>query len=168
MTGKPGVVLGAQPGPEVVNFVTAVAEAHLAYSPLVVIAGAIPRADQAKDTFQEVDQVALFAPICKHSLVVTDPSRLANSGRRGVVVVHVPRDLFAPNLPDIIPQPLTIAGPGPAAADDINAIANLLADAQRPVIFAGGGFQWGQGARRSPPLPHSWKSPSWPQLVMRM
>jgi thiamine pyrophosphate-dependent acetolactate synthase large subunit-like protein len=65
MTGKPGVILGAQAGPGVVNIVTAVAEAQLAYSPLVVIAGAISRCDHAKDTFQEVDQVAIFAPICK-------------------------------------------------------------------------------------------------------
>jgi acetolactate synthase I/II/III large subunit len=155
MTGKPGVVLGAQAGPGVVNLVTAVAEAHLAYSPLVVIAGAITRADQAKDTFQEVDQVALFAPICKRSVMVTDPSRLApmvedalrlaNSGRRGPVVLHVPRDLFAEDLPDISPNPLTIARPGPAAAEDIAAIAQMLSTAKRPVIFAGGGFKWGAG-----------------------
>ena len=155
MTGKPGVVLGAQAGPGVVNLVTSVAEAHLAYSPLVVIAGAITRADQAKDTFQEVDQVALFAPICKRSVMVTEPSRLApmvedalrlaNSGRRGPVVLHVPRDLFAEDLPDIAPQPLTIARPGPAAAEDIAAIAQMLSTAKRPVIFAGGGFKWGAG-----------------------
>ena len=70
MRGLPGVVLGAQAGPGVVNLVTAVAEAHLAYSPLVVIAGAISRCDHAKDTFQEVDQVALFAPISKRSVMV--------------------------------------------------------------------------------------------------
>lgn len=155
MTGKPGVVLGAQAGPGVVNLVTSVAEAHLAYSPLVVIAGAITRADHAKDTFQEVDQVALFAPICKRSVMVTDPTRLApmvedalrlaNSGRRGPVVLHVPRDLFAEDLPDIAPQPLTIARPGPAAVEDIEAIAQMLSEAKRPVIFAGGGFKWGAG-----------------------
>jgi acetolactate synthase-1/2/3 large subunit/sulfoacetaldehyde acetyltransferase len=155
MTGKPGVVLGAQAGPGVVNIVTAVAEAHLAYSPLVVIAGAITRADQAKDTFQEVDQVALFAPICKRSVMVTDPSRLApmledairlaNSGRRGPVVLHVPRDLFAARVPAIDPAPINIARPGPAAPDDVAAIAGLLAGAERPVIFAGGGFKWGAG-----------------------
>lgn len=155
MTGKPGVVLGAQAGPGVVNIVTAVAEAQLAYSPLVVIAGAITRADQAKDTFQEVDQVALFAPICKRSVMVTDPSRLApmledairlaNSGRRGPVVLHVPRDLFAADVPAIEPKPLNIARPGPASAEDVGAIAKLLAEAERPVIFAGGGFKWGAG-----------------------
>ena len=155
MTGKPGVVLGAQAGPGVVNIVTAVAEAHLAYSPLVVIAGAITRTDQAKDTFQEVDQVALFAPICKRSVMVTHPSRLApmledairlaSSGRRGPVVLHVPRDLFAAEVPAIDPKPVNIARPGPAAPADVAAIAALLSSARRPVIFAGGGFKWGRG-----------------------
>ncbi len=155
MTGKPGVVLGAQAGPGVVNIVTAVAEAQLAYSPLVVIAGAITRADQAKDTFQEVDQVALFAPISKRSVMVTDRSRLvpmledairlANSGRRGPVVLHVPRDLFAAELPAVAPEPLNIARPGPASSQDVQAIAEMLQTAERPVIFAGGGFKWGDG-----------------------
>lgn len=155
MTGKPGVVLGAQAGPGVVNIVTAVAEAQLAYSPMVVIAGAITRADQCKDTFQEVDQVALFAPISKRSVMVADPSRLApmledairlaNTGRRGPVVLHVPRDLFAEEVPEIQPQPLNIARPGPAAPREIDAIASMLSTAERPVIFAGGGFKWGEG-----------------------
>lgn len=155
MTGKPGVVLGAQAGPGVVNIVTAVAEAHLAYSPLVVIAGAITRADQAKDTFQEVDQVALFAPISKKSVMVTDPARLgpmledamrlANTGRRGPVVLHVPRDLFAAMVPAVTPTPINYATAGPAAPDSIAAIAELLAGAERPVIFAGGGFKWAAG-----------------------
>ena len=78
VTGGPGIVLGAQAGPGVVNLVTAVAEAHLAYSPLVAIAGAISRRDLGKDTFQEVDQVALFGPICKRSILVTEPNRLAD------------------------------------------------------------------------------------------
>jgi acetolactate synthase I/II/III large subunit len=155
MTGKPGVVLGAQAGPGVVNIVTAVAEAQLAYSPLVVIAGAITRSDQCKDTFQEIDQVALFAPISKRSSMVTDPSRLvpmledairlANTGRRGPVVLHVPRDLFALDIPEVTPQPVNIARPGPAAPSDVEAMADLLAQADRPVIFAGGGFKWGAG-----------------------
>ncbi len=155
MTGKPGVVLGAQAGPGVVNIATAVAEAHLAYSPLVVIAGAISRSDQAKDTFQEVDQVALFAPICKRSVMVTDPSRLApmledairlaSSGRRGPVVLHVPRDLFAAQVPPIAPEPVKIARPGPPAPEDVTAIARLLSGAKRPVIFAGAGFKWSAG-----------------------
>lgn len=155
MTGKPGVVLGAQAGPGVVNLVTAVAEAHLAYSPMVVIAGAISRRDQAKDTFQEVDQAALFAPICKRSVMVTDPVRLvpmledairlANSGRRGPVVLHVPRDLFAADVPEVDPAPVNIARSGPACPEHVATMAQMLADARRPVIFAGGGVKWGNG-----------------------
>lgn len=156
MTGGPGVVLGAQAGPGVVNLATAVAEAHLAYSPLVAIAGAISRKDLGKDTFQEVDQVALFQPICKRSILVTDPERLADmlrdairlamSGRRGPVVLHVPRDVFAAAVPAPDTSPIRIARAGPPAADDISAIADLLQTAERPVIVAGGGFKWSGGA----------------------
>lgn len=155
MTGKPGIILGAQAGPGVVNIVTAVAEAQLAYSPLVVIAGAISRCDHAKDTFQEVDQVALFAPICKKSVLCSDAKRLpamledairlANSGRKGPVVLHVPRDLFSDMIPANDPKLVNIARPGPAAPEDVDAIAALLSQAKRPVIFAGGGFKWGKG-----------------------
>ena len=155
MKGRPGVVLAAQAGPGVVNTVTAVAEAHLAYSPMVVLAGAITRADQGKDTFQEVDQVALFAPICKRSTMVADPARLvpmledairlANSGRRGPVVLHVPRDLFAAEMPAVDPAPVRFARPGPAAGQDVAAIAELLGKAERPVVVAGAGLKWGRG-----------------------
>ena len=135
--GGPGIVLGAQAGPGVVNLTTAVAEAHLAYSPLVVLAGAISRTDLGKDTFQEIDQVALFAPISKRSILVTEPSRLAEmvrdairlamSGRRGPVVLHIPRDLFSARVPPPVPGPVTIARPGPAAPDDVAQILTLLA-----------------------------------------
>lgn len=156
ITGGPGIVLGAQAGPGVVNLATAVAEAHLAYSPMVVIAGAISRPDLGKDTFQEIDQVALFAPISKKSVMVTDPSRLADmlrdairlamSGRRGPVVLHAPRDLMAAQVPPPPPGPVRIARAGPPAPEDVAAIRAMIADAARPVIFAGGGFKWAGGA----------------------
>ena len=157
ITGGPGVVLGAQAGPGVVNLTTAVAEAHLAYSPLVVIAGAVSRRDLGKDTFQELDQAALFKPLCKRSILVTEPDRLADmlrdalrlamSGRRGPVVLHVPRDLFAAEVPAPDTTAIAIARPGPPAPSDVGEIIALLADAERPVIVAGGGFKWAQGAR---------------------
>ena len=156
MTGGPGIVLGAQAGPGAVNLVTAVAEAHLAYSPLVAIAGAISRPDLGKDTFQEIDQVALFAPICKRSILVTDPTRLADmlrdairlalSGRRGPVVLHVPRDLFAAEVEPPAAGAVVPARTGPPAAEDVAAIVDLLAEARAPVLVAGGGFKWSEGA----------------------
>lgn len=169
INGGPGVVLGAQAGPGVVNLVTAVAEAQLAYSPLVAIAGAISRCDQGKDTFQEVDQVALFAPICKRSLMVTDPARLpamledairlSMSGRRGAVVLHVPRDVWAARMPMPPARPLHLARPGPPAEADIEAIHALLAKAERPVIVAGGGFKWSEGSDTLQALAERWQIP---------
>lgn len=157
ISGKPGVVLGAQAGPGVVNLVTAVAEAHLAYSPLVAIAGAISRIDHGKDTFQEVDQVGLFAPISKRSIMVThveqlvpmleDAIRLSMSGRRGPVVLHVPRDLFSDEVEAFTAKALPTAKSGPPAAADIKAISNLLENAKQPVIVAGGGIKWGEGSQ---------------------
>jgi len=157
ITGGPGVVLGAQAGPGVANLVTAVAEAHLAYSPLVAIAGAISRPDLGKDTFQEIDQVALFAPISKRSVLVTDPGRLpamladairlATSGRRGAVVLHVPRDLFSAEIAAPEAGPVTIARAGPPRPEDVAEIAEMLRASERPVIVAGGGFKWAGGAR---------------------
>ncbi len=156
MTGGPGIVLGAQAGPGVVNLATAVAEAHLAYSPLVAIAGAISRPDLGKDTFQEIDQVALFAPISKKSVMVTDPSRLAEmlqdairlamSGRRGPVVLHVPRDLMAAAVDTPRPGPVRSAKAGPPPAAAVSEIIEKLAKAKQPVVVAGGGFKWSDGA----------------------
>lgn len=157
VTGGPGVVLGAQAGPGVANLVTAAAEAHLAYAPLVVIAGAISRRDLGKDTFQEIDQVALFQPIAKRSLLVSEPGRLAGmlrdairlamSGRRGPVVLHVPRDIFAAEVAEPDTGPIRIARSGPPARQDLDAIAALLREARRPVIVAGGGFKWAGGSK---------------------
>ena len=156
VSGGPGIVLGAQAGPGVVNLVTAVAEAHLAYSPLVVIAGAVSRRDLGKDTFQEVDQVGLFSPICKRSSLVTEASRLtgmlrdairlAMSGRRGPVVLHVPRDVFAAEVEAPTTGPVHVARGGPPPAEQLAAIAAMLAEAKAPVIVAGGGLKWCQGA----------------------
>ncbi|MEM7375979.1 MAG: thiamine pyrophosphate-binding protein [Pseudomonadota bacterium] len=156
MRGGPGIVLGAQAGPGVVNLATAVAEAHLAYSPLVAICGAISRADLGKDTFQEIDQVALFAPIAKKSVLVTAPERLgpmlrdairlAMSGRRGPVVLHVPRDLMSAEVPTPPAEPVRVARAGGPAAADLADIKTHLANATRPLIVAGGGIKWGGGA----------------------
>ncbi|MDA9008799.1 thiamine pyrophosphate-binding protein [Alphaproteobacteria bacterium] len=156
MTGGPGIVLGAQAGPGVVNLATAVAEAHLAYSPLVAIAGAISRSDLGKDTFQEIDQVALFAPISKKSVMVTDPSRLAEmlqdairlsmSGRRGPVVLHVPRDLMSADVEPSKPGPIRIAKAGPPPSTAVAEIIQKLSKAKQPVIVAGGGFKWSDGS----------------------
>ena len=154
--GIPGVVLGAQAGPGVANLVTGVAQAHLAYSPLIAIAGAITRGDQGKDTFQEIDQVALFAPIAKKSIMVPtaerlpellwDAARIAMSARRGPVVLHVPRDLFAQMIPPPTCGPLPMIAGAQPNGQQLAEVLELLAAAHRPVIFAGAGFKSSAGA----------------------
>ena len=157
ISGQPGIVLGAQAGPGVTNLVTAVAEAHLAYSPLIVLAGAVSRRDMYKDTFQEVDQVALFQPICKRSMLATDAQRLPEmlmdamrlsmNGRRGPVVLHVPRDLFAAQMAEPSLGALSVAQFGDLSQADAEAIIQYLNSAKRPVIVAGGGLKWSVGTK---------------------
>ena len=156
ISGRPSVVLGAQAGPGAVNLVTGIAEAHLAYSPLVAIAGMVPRGHCGLDVFQELDQQALFSPICKRSFVVpsaerlpgmlAEALRLAISGRPGPVVLNVPRDLFAETV--AIDPGLGRHSPsegGAPRAERIEQILDLLEGAEAPVILAGGGIKWGRG-----------------------
>ena len=156
VNGGPGIVLGAQAGPGVANLVTGVTEAHLAYSPLVAIAGMISRKHQGRDTFQEFDQVSLFKPICKQSIVVpeaerlpemlTDAIRLANSGRRGPVVLHVAHDLLAEEFElQEIKAPSKVEGAAPTGAQ-IEQIVRMLNESRAPVLFAGSGFKSSHGS----------------------
>ncbi len=157
VTGTTGVVLGAQSGPGVANLTTGVVEAHLAYSPLIAIAGMTTREHQGRDTFQEFDQVSLFKSISKQSIVVpqverlpemfNDAVRLANSGRKGPVVLHVPRDLFADRFAmDAIAPPSPVEGAA-ATQQQILQILQLLAQSRAPLIFAGGGLKWSKGSK---------------------
>ncbi len=156
LTGGPGVVLGAQAGPGVANLATALAEAHLAYSPVVAIAGAISRSQSGRDTFQEIDQEALLAPVTKRSIRVPHADRLcellnealrvAMTGRRGPVVLHVPRDLFASSVPGDLPRPCGPITAGAPADWHIKQVKDLLAVSERPVIVAGGGLKWARGS----------------------
>lgn len=157
INGGPGIVLGAQAGPGVANLVTGVTEAQLAYSPLIAIAGMISRKHQGRDTFQEFDQVALFKPICKKSIVVpevarlpemlNDAIRLAMSGRPGPVVLHVAHDIFSDEFEsgEILGiSPVLTATPGDT---QIGQMMDLLAASSKPIIFAGSGFKSKQGSQ---------------------
>lgn len=155
--GGPGVVLGAQAGPGAANLVTGLAEAHLAYSPVIAIAGMVSRRELGRDTFQEIDQQALFQPVCKRVFTVptasrlpefvAEAARLAMSGRRGPVALNVPRDLFAEEIPcagdgdgGVARQAAAAGAPHPGQLQEL---LGKLARAKRPVIVAGGGVKWG-------------------------
>ena len=153
VSNRPGVVLVGQPGPGTTNLVSGVAEAYLAYSPVVTVAGSTSTAHVDRGTFQEVDQQALFGDITKRTTSVPNAARLTEyvheafqvsmSGRRGPVVVNVPGDLLGQKVDDDPhgrPRPLADR-PAPTA-DTARRAAALLDGAARPVILAGGGVTW--------------------------
>src|SRR5688572_24933687 len=124
VTQTPGLFICGQAGPGVANMMLGLTAAKLAYSPVVVIAGLPGTADLGKDTFQEIDQHTMFLPVTKKVMTVTRPERVpeflleafrvANAGRRGPVVVQIPRDLLNHEVDVTIParggQPEVVAG----------------------------------------------------------
>jgi acetolactate synthase-1/2/3 large subunit/sulfoacetaldehyde acetyltransferase len=157
VTQTPGLFICGQAGPGVANMMLGLTAAKLAYSPVVVIAGLPSTADLGKDTFQEIDQHTLFLPVTKRVMTVTRPERVpeflleafrvANAGRRGPVVVQIPRDLLNHEVDVTIParggQPEVAAGAVSRAA--LERVKALILEARSPVIHAGAGIKWGRG-----------------------
>jgi len=147
--GTPQVCL-ATSGPGVMNLLTAIADAKADSVPLVCITGQVSRGLLGTDAFQEVDVYGLTIPIAKHNMLVrraadlprllADAFRIAASGRPGPVVVDVPRDVQTEEVTfDAWPAPgraEAISGPSPA---DLARAAALLARAERPLLYCGGG-----------------------------
>ena len=157
VTQTPGLFICGQAGPGVANMMLGLTAAKLAYSPVVVIAGLPGTGDLGKDTFQEIDQHTLFLPVTKKVLTVTRPERIpeflleafrvANAGRRGPVVVQIPRDLLNHEVDVTIParggQSEVAAGTVDRAT--LERVKALVLGARAPVIHAGAGIKWGRG-----------------------
>lgn len=156
ISGRPGVFLAGQAGPGAANMVTGLAQAKLAYSPVVAITGLVSSDHFGRDAFQEIDQQTLFTPITKRTMSVTQPERIpealneafrvANSGRRGPVVVQIPRDYFSAEIELEDDAPVSDPAAGAIDAGQVAAICDLLRSAKSPVIIAGAGILWGRGS----------------------
>jgi acetolactate synthase-1/2/3 large subunit/sulfoacetaldehyde acetyltransferase len=158
VTQAPGVFICGQAGPGSANMILGLMAAKLAYSPVVVITGLPATTDLGKDTFQEIDQQTLFLPVTKRVMTVTrservpevllEAYRVANAGRRGPVVVQIPRDLLHTDIEASIParggQPELAAATVDRAA--LERIRDLVLAAKAPVIHAGAGIKWGRGS----------------------
>jgi acetolactate synthase-1/2/3 large subunit/sulfoacetaldehyde acetyltransferase len=157
VTQSPGLFICGQAGPGVANMMLGLTAAKLAYSPVVVIAGLPSTADLGKDTFQEIDQHTLFLPVTKRVMTVTRPERVpeflleafrvANSGRRGPVVVQIPRDLLNHEVDVAIPPKggqaeVAVGAPDRATLELVRA---MILESKAPVIHAGAGIKWGRG-----------------------
>ena len=145
-SGRHGVCI-AQNGPGVTNFVTAVAAAYWAHSPVVVITPETGSATLGLGGFQETEQLPIFSKITKYQAHVNNRSRMAElSGRAfdraqlelGPTQLNIPRDFLYGDIECEIPKPVSIER-GAGGDRSLDAAAELLAGAQFPVIVAGGG-----------------------------
>ena len=147
-TGKTGIVL-ATSGPGATNLVTGIATAYMDSIPLVAITGNVSCGLLGLDSFQEVDITGITMPITKHNFIVKSVDELADtirlafqiamSGRKGPVLVDVPKDItqaFTEYTPAPAQKPFEAA---PLKEDEISAAAELIANAKKPYIYAGGG-----------------------------
>jgi thiamine pyrophosphate-dependent acetolactate synthase large subunit-like protein len=155
VTGQPGVCLVTS-GPGATNLLTGVAAAHVAHSPVVSLVGGIERAHQGKDAFQEFDLVGMFRPVTKLAVQVNQVERIpellraalrtAMSGRRGPVLVEIPRDVLSDRLtPDaaaLAPPAYRATHAAPPHPEAIRDAARLIGGAQRPLLLVGGGVSW--------------------------
>ena len=150
-SGRPGVCM-ATSGPGATNLVTGIATACMDSSPVVAFTGQVPTALIGRDSFQEADITGITLPITKHNFLVKDVRDLARTvkeafyiattGRPGPVLVDIPRDVSAAATEYVDPGPVDLPGYKPVPDPDpamVLAAAKLIAEAQRPVIYAGGG-----------------------------
>ena len=145
-SGRHGVCI-AQNGPGVTNFVTGVAAAYWAHSPVVFITPEAGSMTTGLGGFQETEQLPIFSKITRYQGHVNNPKRMAEIAGRcfdramlemGPTQLNIPRDFFYGEIETSIPRPMRFShGPGDSAA--LDAAAELLAGASFPVIVAGGG-----------------------------
>jgi acetolactate synthase I/II/III large subunit len=153
-TGRVGVCM-ATSGPGATNLVSAIADAFMDSIPLVAITGQVFSKYIGKMAFQETDFYGMTLPIVKHSYLVMDANDLprifkeafflARSGRPGPVVIDIPKDVqqkkFQPVYPAAVEFRSTYATATQHASDEqLKKVLALIAEAKRPVLYAGGGI----------------------------
>ncbi|MCR6739502.1 acetolactate synthase 2 catalytic subunit [Aeromonas dhakensis] len=151
-SGQVGVCI-ATSGPGATNLVTGLAEALLDSVPLVAISGQVPCAAVGTDAFQEVDVLGMSLSCTKHSFMVTDVADLpqviaeafaiASEGRPGPVLIDLPKDVQLANV-QLTKAPaqsplFAVAEPEHLNPAELTAARTLLAAAERPVLYVGGG-----------------------------
>ena len=151
-TGKPGVVLVTS-GPGATNAITGIADAWMDSIPLVVITGQVPTSLIGTDAFQEADTIGITRHCTKHNYLVKDPAdlaatiaeafRIATTGRPGPVVIDIPKDvqIAVPSERRAFVRPGShrYAPQMVAPAEQIIEAIELIANAERPILYTGGG-----------------------------
>jgi sulfoacetaldehyde acetyltransferase len=155
-TGRHGVCI-AQNGPGITNFVTAIAAAYWAHSPVVAITPETGSMTIGHGGFQETEQLPIFSKITRYQAHVNRPERIAElthrafqlaALERGPAQINIPRDYFYGEFDYNIPAPVRVERSA-GAPNSLDEAATLLAGARFPVIVAGGGVIMSDGMREA-------------------
>jgi len=150
-TGRAAVCM-ATSGPGATNLITCIADAYMDSVPLVAITGQVYQTLIGKSAFQETDVLGISMPVVKHSYMVLEAEELptiikeafhvAQSGRPGPVLIDIPKDVQQKVFKPRFPLELNLPGyPAPPTASDeeLLEVLGLIENAQRPVLYVGGG-----------------------------
>ena len=147
-TGKTGVAI-ATSGPGATNLVTGIATAFMDSIPVVYITGSVSQNLIGKDSFQEIFITGVTMPITKHNFVVRDVDKLAdtvrrafkiaNTGRKGPVLVDIPKDITQEYAIFEEKEKIEVKIRDFEDMSMIEEIANIINNSQRPIIYCGGG-----------------------------
>lgn len=148
-TGKTGVVI-ATSGPGATNLVTGIATAFMDSIPMVAITANVPDSLIGRDAFQEISITGVTLPVTKHNYFVNridelpdalhNAFRIANSGRKGPVLVDITKDVTGASMDYKPGHPMEIEDHLPEPDErEIRKIADLINGAKRPIIYFGGG-----------------------------
>ena len=148
-------------GPGATNTVTGIASAHSDSIPLVVFTGQVPTGLIGNDAFQEVDIVGITRPCTKHNYLVKSVDKLAatikeafhlaRSGRPGPVLVDLPKNIVATEVEFVEPSNVSLKSYKPNYMPNkkqLHKVVDLIQQARKPVIFAGGGVILSQASEQ--------------------
>lgn len=152
VSGKPGVVVVTS-GPGATNTITGIADAYSDSLPLVVFTGQVATPGIGKDAFQEADLLSMTTPITKHNYQVTDVNEIpkivheafhiANTGRKGPVVIDFPKDMGVLSTNADVTNDLDLPGYDDVQLphqSDVDQLKQYLNKSQKPVVLAGAGI----------------------------
>ncbi|MHA2433960.1 MAG: thiamine pyrophosphate-binding protein, partial [Candidatus Thorarchaeota archaeon] len=153
VTRTPGVCLVPM-GPGLVNLLPSLVQAYQAGSPMVAITSAVPLDMTEMDAFEDIDAVKMVEPFTKWAARCRNPKQIgkyvriafteAMSGKKGPVVLEIPKDVQVSSCPEseFAPDSYRPTGRPTGDFDCIKKAVNLLAGAERPIILAGSGVYW--------------------------
>lgn len=170
-TGRVGVCM-ATSGPGATNLITGIATANMDSVPMVVITGNVPTGQLGTDAFQEADIIGMTQPVLKHSFcvrrvedlhrTVREAFHIASTGRRGPVLIDIPKDVSAAVCEFRYEEAVSIRGynpPAGAAQDQIEALLQAVGGAERPLILAGAGVIHSDASRELTAFARKWQIP---------